>query len=280
MVNLINAFLWDHSAYCTTKTINTYRENLEKFRRWLGDGCLNENTYREYICYLNGTGISSVSVRSYAVTVKVFLNWAYSKRMIDYVDVQVKLPRPKPKLIQVLSIRDVSDIDRCLSERDFLIVHLMLDCGLRSGEVLALTKKQIPMTSSFIKIQVTKSKKSRVVPVPPQLLQRLHKYVANLDPDKKVFQLSESGLKTRLQRLKKESGVEHLHAHLFRHTFATSYLFYRYGDLVRLQLLLGHEDLSTTAVYLHLASSFSLLKTKGDQMIYRIHECFMEDCYE
>ena len=57
-----------------------------------------------------------------------------------------------------------------------------------------------------------------------------------------------------IKRLGVRAGVPRLHPHLFRHTFAVRYLM-NGGDIMTLKLILGHVDLSTTEMYLHLAQS-------------------------
>ena len=64
--------------------------------------------------------------------------------------------------------------------------------------------------------------------------------------------LTYNGLKMMIQRLGKKAGVERLHLHLFRHTFAVRYLT-NGGDLMTLRLILGHTTLHMTQQYLHLA---------------------------
>lgn len=63
------------------------------------------------------------------------------------------------------------------------------------------------------------------------------------------------------QKLKKCTGIDRLHPHLLRHTFATNYLVDG-GDLETLRLILGHSDLQVTSMYLHLAQNKRLLQSK------------------
>lgn len=75
-------------------------------------------------------------------------------------------------------------------------------------------------------------------------------------------------------RLKKQSGVERVHAHLCRHTFATSYIMGG-GNLELLRMLLGHYDYSITQNYLHIANQFLLM----DADIYRLDKVFFKSLY-
>ena len=68
-------------------------------------------------------------------------------------------------------------------------------------------------------------------------------------------------VKQVFQKLKKQTGILRLHAHLLRHTFATNYLVDG-GDLETLRLLMGHSDLQVTTMYLHLAENKKLLQRK------------------
>lgn len=62
-------------------------------------------------------------------------------------------------------------------------------------------------------------------------------------------------------KIKKRTGIDRLHPHLLRHTFATNYLCDG-GDLETLRLILGHSDLQITSMYLHLAQNKQLLQSK------------------
>jgi site-specific recombinase XerD len=66
--------------------------------------------------------------------------------------------------------------------------------------------------------------------------------------------MTRGSLSSVLYRLKKPSGVDRLHAHLFRHTFAVRYLM-NGGDVMTLQRILGHESLEVTKRYLSLTTA-------------------------
>jgi site-specific recombinase XerD len=72
-----------------------------------------------------------------------------------------------------------------------------------------------------------------------------------------------------IRNARNRSGITKLHAHLFRHTFATNYLLAG-GNVFDLQDILGHEDLEMTRRYVHLAQVFSRSGTKLEVMQRRI----------
>ncbi len=63
--------------------------------------------------------------------------------------------------------------------------------------------------------------------------------------------LCPNAVKLLLKRWGKKAGVERLHAHLCRHTYATNFLNYKCGDVFRLQQILGHTTLEMVNHYLH-----------------------------
>ena len=73
------------------------------------------------------------------------------------------------------------------------------------------------------------------------------------------------------RRLKNITGISRIHPHLLRHTFATAFVL-QGGDLESLRLLLGHEDIQTTSIYLHLANKYKIL----DADIYKLDDIFFK----
>jgi integrase/recombinase XerC/integrase/recombinase XerD len=121
------------------------------------------------------------------------------------------------------------------------------------------------LDEGFFKV-MGKGKKERIVPIgsnAQRALQRyLFRYRSNpaLPQTDNVFlsihgePLTENSMKLTFTRLAKRSGVQRLHAHLCRHTFATRFLI-NGGDVFTLQQILGHSTLEMVRHYVNLASN-------------------------
>jgi len=125
--------------------------------------------------------------------------------------------------------------------------------GMRLGEILRLMKEDIDLDKKQIRINQGKGGKDRIVPTPRGFKEKHMQYIPFEYKDRalqKAFRIysEKSGLKA------KKPGV---HLHSLRHGFATTCL--RKGiNLRSIQLMLGHSDLSTTAIYLQLCPEEAL----------------------
>ena len=239
--------------------------------------------------YMNvGGTIKSNTVNTYMRAVKAFFNYLYKVRLVNvrYAE-NVKLPRPDDDQIVPLMMSEAVAIDRCLDRdvlgdlRNLCIIHLMLDAGLRSCEVIQLQARDVIFASSTIVINRSKGDKSRVVIMCPYLATLLQEYMDSAHPSGVLFTkltenkpINESVMKSLFVRLRRNTGIDRLHPHLLRHTFATSYIMGG-GNLETLRILLGHFDYSVTRKYLHLAAQNQILGTD----IYRLDPVFFKTSY-
>lgn len=81
-------------------------------------------------------------------------------------------------------------------------------------------------------------------------------------------------LNSFFSRIKRKSGIERVHPHLLRHTFATSFIVGG-GDLEYLRMMLGHTDYATTKMYVHIAQQSKMLHSD----IYRLDSVFFKTGY-
>ncbi|MDE7254284.1 MAG: tyrosine-type recombinase/integrase [Acetatifactor sp.] len=277
-------FMEDRAVYCSVKTLRSYACHLQVFYQYLemryrqpmtllefGSLPQEDNIYSGFILFQRGR-VKNSTVRSYCRTIKVFLRWCYEEDYCrDYLK-KVKLPRddaiPKMPLYtdEVAAIDSVFDVQTIKGIRNYCIFHLMLDCGLRREEVTALKVEHLDSKRNLLSVEISKGMKSRIVLVPDFLLDAVNVYLRqNGHASGFLFRSLRSGtpitdntVKQMFQNLKAESGVQRVHAHLLRHTFATSYLIGG-GNLEFLRVFLGHTDYNVTKVYSQLAAKCKML---------------------
>lgn len=284
---LYEKFINEKKSYCEEKTITYYEENLTKFIEYVADQELTRDIYIKYIFELRKKNIKNTSIRTYCRAVKAFSHWLLDNEYIEKdITYNVKLPREDKDLVIPLSSEEVKNIDDVVIStvniemkekhnpiylRNLLIIHLMLDAGLRKSEVIKLNINDIDVNKNVIYINNTKWNKSRVIPLSSviknlynaYLLDRSYVSIGIMNNSPLLVKLDENRItsdtiKSLFRRLKKQSGIERIHSHLLRHTFATSYLM-QGGNLEQLRIILGHSDYNVTRHYLHLAASNKLL---------------------
>ncbi len=145
-------------------------------------------------------------------------------------------------------------------ERSRAILLLLLDTGMRVGELTSAKIHQVDQRNHRIQI-LGKGAKERSLPFSPRTAQALWRYLSTRpesEPDEPLFvtynkrEIDATQLGKSLKLLGKRAGVENVHPHRFRHTFAIQYL-RNSGDPYTLQRLLGHSTLEMVKRYLSLA---------------------------
>ena len=152
--------------------------------------------------------------------------------------------------------------DDRLGVRDKAVMELFYSSGLRLAELLGLDLVDLDLRDRTVRV-TGKGRKVRIVPVGRHAVEALTRWLAeraSLVPadETAVFvgvggrRLGPRIVQRRIARWARLQGLpEHVHPHMFRHSFA-SHLLESSGDLRAVQELLGHANISTTQVYTHL----------------------------
>jgi len=148
--------------------------------------------------------------------------------------------------------------------RDRAIAGLMVFCGLRAGEVLALDVTDVDIGGRWLRV-CGKGAKERRVPLDVDVAGVIQTYLLAERPEtatRRLFvvakgptrgqPLTAAGLRTIFRYHRTVAGVPGGHPHALRHTFGTA-LAEAGVDLAVMQALLGHAHVDTTAIYVHLA---------------------------
>jgi len=152
--------------------------------------------------------------------------------------------------------------DDRLGVRDKAIMELFYSSGLRLAELLGLDLPDLDLKDRTVRV-LGKGRKTRILPVGRHAVEALHSWlrertaVAAVE-EMAVFvgvngrRLGPRVVQRRIARWARLQGLpEHVHPHMFRHSFA-SHLLESSGDLRAVQELLGHANIGTTQIYTHL----------------------------
>lgn len=229
-----------------------------------------------YLFYLTNTFQSKPATRARkASSIRVFFKYLSQKANLIENNPALNLETPKlgkrmPKYLslddskKLLAVVNNDEKDRN-KERDYAIITLFLNCGMRLSELVGINLKDIDFNEN--KLNVTgKGNKERTIYLNKACVNAINNYLA-VRPKNGIKQGDSDALflSERLERISNRT-VQHIvkqellkagldtnkySVHKLRHTAAT--LMYRYGnvDIRALQELLGHESISTTQIYTH-----------------------------
>lgn len=182
-----------------------------------------------------------------------------------------------PKRRSPLRVRDAKRLPRTLDHREVValleslhtwrdraIAGLMVFCGLRSAEVLALDVADVDIGARWLRVS-GKGGKERRVPLDVDVAGVIQTYLLAERPETastRLFivakgptrgqPLTPAGLRRIFRYHREITGITAAHPHALRHTFGTA-LAEAGVDLAVMQALLGHAHIDTTARYVHLA---------------------------
>jgi len=182
---------------------------------------------------------------------RTFFRWANMRYgLVDPTD-QVRKPRRQRKLRRIFTKSELRAVwAACQSQRDQALIAVLLDTGIRLGELESLSWPDIGIGI----LSVDGKTGPRTVPIS----QRTQAMLVGLGDLSGPWtgtkgRLTHSGVSQVIRRVLRAAGLRgpKLGAHTFRHTFATEYL-RAGGNVFVLQRILGHSSVDVTGIYIHL----------------------------
>ena len=258
-------------------TLDAYSRDLKNFSIYsqgLNETCLtvDKDLIRSFIQTLSKEGKSSRTQARMRSSLRTFFIFLKEEELIDISPIEgIATPQLERKLPIYLSIQEMNSllaaIDRSQSqgERDNAIVETLYACGLRVSELIGLRMRDIYRKDEVLRI-IGKGNKERVVPIYEKALKALDIYINEVRVHIKlkkgfedhVFLNQRGGSLSRVYIFKMISSLASLAGikkkigpHTIRHTFAT-HLIQNDADIRVIQVLLGHESITTTEIYTHL----------------------------
>jgi len=273
-----------HERNVAQNTIRAYRLFLSEFIKYLRIKQLelesiDHRDIRGYMSMLREKGNRKNSITTKTACIRSFLRWCERKGYIEFNPAEViATPRFSRKLPTFLTQPESEQLlpTPILAMRDLLIFELLYSTGLRVSELVGISLIDIDFEGKIIKV-LGKGGKERLVLYGKKAEERLNLYLKfrplliKDNPEEDALFLNYKGepLSTRqiqrifakyyrISELDKSSPVT---PHAMRHSFAST-LLSRGADLRTIQVLLGHENLATTSLYLH-TNSQELIQTYG-----------------
>lgn len=238
------------------RTIEQYQKSIEKFINICGEIDVN-NINKETIVYFMKSlrTVSPGTANYYLRGLRAFVNFCE-------LPVKVALVKePKKEIIpftdgQVKSIFNQVDRNTFVGKRDYAILQMLYDTGIRVSELTGIRRKDI--LNDYILVK-GKGNKERIVPIGitcQKALADYLKYVDDIPEDEPIF-ITENNLPinrnvvySRLKEYANRANIKNVRVspHTFRHTFARKCVMSGTNPLV-LQSLLGHESLEMVRRY-------------------------------
>lgn len=257
-------------------TIKSYSISLYKFLNFINKDLkkIEEKDIEKYLTFLNNE-MSNSSINHEISSLNEFYKYISRKHSLNNPMSNFNTRKSAKKLPKYLTVDEVDalldvNLNNKFDYRNKSMLELMYATGIRVSELLNLKLNNLDFTNCLVKVE-GKGNKERILPVGDMALNYLKKYIDtyrnNLFPKNKPYNnylfLNNHG--ERLSRIsfdkiiKKEAKSKNINKevspHILRHSFAT-HMIEGGADLRSVQLLLGHENITTTEIYTHLSNDF------------------------
>ncbi|GAY26482.1 hypothetical protein ATG_16860 [Desulfurococcaceae archaeon AG1] len=249
------------AAGASEKTIRSYRAAVKDLVKVVGNKKASELTERDIQVWRltrlkNGFERKKGDIKAsqntlyyYSLFIRSFVKWLGRNISVG------SFKRGSRKLIDTLKPQEIYRlIDACRDLLDLVIVSLLIETGLRASELLSIRWGDVDLEAREIYVKNAKYGEERVVfigDLSRKALETWKSYIGNNDD--RVIPITYTALYKRLKKLAQRAGIDprKVRPHILRHTFATEAL--KKGlPLPALQRIMGHRDIKTTQVYLHI----------------------------
>ena len=280
IIEQFNAYL-SFEKGLSANTIDGYDDDVEKLLRYLelsrkSLSDIVEADLHEFLAALHDVGIHPRSQARILSGIRSFYKFLVIE---DYLQEDPTTLLESPKIgIKLPDVLTVDEIDRIINAVDMIklegqrnraILELLYSCGLRVSELCSLQLSDLYFEEGFIRVE-GKGGKQRLVPISTSAIEELNLYfeqrsqMTNIKSghDSYVFLSFRRGTKLSrimifhmIKELVELAGIHKtVSPHTFRHSFAT-HLLEGGANLRAIQVLLGHECITTTEIYTHIDSA-------------------------
>lgn len=270
------------------RTLEEHEIHIRYFKSYLNAAnqssidckALNMDVLKSYIYYMvHEKEYKPCTVNLRLRTLKCYLRWLFEENHLSFnYAMKIKLLKVLKDTIKPLSDGDVKKMLNATDKstypgfRDYSMMVLMLDCGIRVGEATQVKIEDVDTKMGLLNIKAenAKTRTFRQVPLSKYTCTLLIELIniANDNGCEFIFQsvyggkIGKGQVIQNFSRLGKKMGLKvKCTPHIFRHNFATNFVRSN-QDIFTLQKILGHETIVTTRKYVQLENSDMIIKHK------------------
>jgi integrase/recombinase XerD len=236
---------------------------------------LSYDDLQHFVAQLNDLGITARSQARIISGIKSFYRFLFTEKLIENDPTELlESPKIGYKLPEVLTVGEINrmidsiDLSKPEGHRNRAMLEVLYSCGLRVSELVSLKFSEVYFDEQFVIVR-GKGDKQRLVPISQKALDEIRNYllVRRLMKVKKGFEdilfLNRRGAGlTRIMVFHIIKGqvqlagiAKNISPHTLRHSFAT-HLLEGGANLRAIQMMLGHESITTTEIYTHIDREF------------------------
>ncbi|MYE54747.1 MAG: tyrosine-type recombinase/integrase [Chloroflexi bacterium] len=239
------------SQLVSPTTIRAYTWALEKMENKFPE--LPESPSDIQRLFIDNSGLSPASHLSLWRRLRTFWMWAEEEGIAPNIMSRIPAPRVREKLPRTLTSHEVRRLLASTdNERDYAILAVLLDTGMRLGELESMTRGSLGPDY----LRITGKTGDRRVPVLPSVMELVEKQ----GDDRGIWigsrgRLTAWGLQLIVRRCMKTAGFKppKIGPHMLRHTFGLNYIL-KGGDPFSLKRIMGHQDIATTMIYVNMST--------------------------
>ena len=268
---------WMEARSLRPRTIDGYHDIVTRFVTWLGAAAtpahVTTKAIEQYRIHIT-KGWAAATTEQMLTAIRCFCRYLVIMEFLPSdPTLPIKWPRrprtlPKPltadeqqQLHTILAMEPTTASGRYQMQRNRLVMYLGLYAGLRRTEMTNLVWSDVDIAQKHLTVRDGKGGHDRQIPIHPALLRELKQALARRRADQTAVVCDTLGqallnrsINHLFERWLPEHGLEGIHAHRLRHTFATEMLIHG-ADIRNIQSVMGHQSLEVTARYLGLDPS-------------------------
>lgn len=242
----------------SSNTLENYVYTIDNFLKFTKKTPqdITEIDIKNYLVYLQqGKNATNTTIHRHLNAIKSFFR-INNNTTAD----NIKLPKIAKKLPEFLSIEETQKLLTSIGNtRDRTIIQLLYACGMRVSELVNVNKENIE--GNNIKIISGKGSKDRIVYADEGTLKKIKNYLRTRnDTNPALFintkkqRLTQRSIQRIVKQYSERCGItKTVTPHTLRHSFAT-HLLQNDADIMIIKELLGHSNLATTQIYMHVTN--------------------------